>query len=109
MKGKLCCTTCNDIIDEDFLCQRVGGSKSTRVPFEINSSATMAFRGIGCGFIAMKEWCGVMNMPYSLSQDAYTSHHNRIHETSFEIVGWHQQLTCSLGYPLTLKYWVTSV
>ena len=44
-------------------------SKSLRInvnkgPVEINSRATMAFREIGCGFSAMNEWCGVMNMPY---------------------------------------------
>ena len=57
----------------------------TRVPFEINSRATLAFRGIGCGFSAMNEWCGVMNMPYSMSQDAYTTHHNKIHKASIEM------------------------
>eukprot|EP00112_Aurelia_sp_Birch-Aquarium-sp1_P002811 Seg1311.5 transcript_id=Seg1311.5/GoldUCD/mRNA.D3Y31 product="hypothetical protein" protein_id=Seg1311.5/GoldUCD/D3Y31 len=85
MKGQLNCTTCNESIVEDYLCQRVGGAKSTRAPFEVNSRATLAFRGIGCGFSAMKEWCGVMNMPYAMSQDAYTAHHNKIHKASIEM------------------------
>ena len=33
----------------------------------------------------MKEWCGVMNIPYSLNQDAYSSHHKKIHGVSFEM------------------------
>ena len=74
MKGWLFCTTC---LYEDYLCQRILGAKSTRAPFEINSRSTMAFRGIWCGFSAINECCGVMNMPYSMSQDAYTAHHKK--------------------------------
>ena len=46
--GSLLCTTCEEDVDENYLCQRVGNSKSTNVPFEINTRATLAFRGIGC-------------------------------------------------------------
>ena len=60
VKGRLFCTTCNESIDEDYLCQRVGGAKLTRAPFEIKGRATLAFRGIGCGLSGMNDWCCVL-------------------------------------------------
>ena len=101
VKGRLFCTTCSESIDEDYLCQRVGGAKSTRAPFEINSRATLAFRGIGCGFSAMNEWCGVMNMPYSMSQDAYTAHHKKIHTASIEMA---KIVQCDSAKPIRDAY-----
>lgn len=35
VKSKLFCTTCSESIDEDYLCQRVGGAKSTRAPLKL--------------------------------------------------------------------------
>ena len=48
------------------------------VPFEINVRATLAFRGMGCGFSAMKEWSGIMNMPFVLTQNSYIEHNNKL-------------------------------
>ena len=51
----------------------------------MNLGATLAFRGIGSGFFAMKEWCSIMNMPHCLSQDAYTRCHESIDVKAEEI------------------------
>ena len=47
--------------------------------------ATMAFRGIGCGYAAMTEWSGTMNMSNHLSQNAYTSNHSKLQTASKEM------------------------
>ena len=57
-------------------------SPSSNVPFEVNIQAVLAFRSIGRGFTAIREWCGIMNMPYHLSKDGYTSSHERLDSTS---------------------------
>ena len=62
-KGKTVCIKCQETIAEAHLCERVDRSDSTKVPFEINLRAVLAFRGIGCGFAAIKEWCGIINIP----------------------------------------------
>ena len=74
MKFAMSCENCSELIDENYLCQRVGGTQSTKVPFEINSRAAQAFKEIGCGFSSMKKWCGVMNMPCSMTRDTHTRH-----------------------------------
>ena len=51
--------------------------------------ATMAFRGIGCGFAAMSEWSGTMNLPNHLSQNAYANNHSKLQSAArdtFKIV-----------------------
>ena len=77
-KAKSYCSGCESTISEDFLCKRVGDSSSSSVPFEVNIQAVLAFRGIGCGLSGIREWCGLMNMPYHLSQDGYTSLHEKL-------------------------------
>ena len=81
-KGKTVCIKCQETIAEAHLCERVDRSDSTKVPFEINLRAVLAFRGIGCGFAAIKEWCGIMNMPYSISQDTYSKSSEKINIAS---------------------------
>eukprot|EP00112_Aurelia_sp_Birch-Aquarium-sp1_P015507 Seg3441.4 transcript_id=Seg3441.4/GoldUCD/mRNA.D3Y31 product="hypothetical protein" protein_id=Seg3441.4/GoldUCD/D3Y31 len=49
---------------------------------DINIRAILAFRGIGCGYSAMREWASTMNMPHYLSCDAYASAHNKIAKAS---------------------------
>ena len=83
-RGKVSCPVCNEEIDEQFTCKRVGGSESSRSPFDINMRATMAFRGVGCGYAAMSEWSGTMNMPNHLSQNAYMSNHSKLQTASKE-------------------------
>ena len=83
-RGLVSCPACSEEIDEQFTCKRVGGSESSRSPFDINMRATMAFRGIGCGYAAMSEWSGTMNMPSHLSQNAYTSNHSKLQTASKE-------------------------
>ena len=78
------CRSCYKDIKQQFTCRRVAWSKSARSPFDINMPATMAFRGIGCGFGAMKEWSGTMNLPNCLSQNAYINHHSKLHAASRE-------------------------
>ena len=71
LKGKLTCTMCDDVIGDEFLSDRVGNTTSPNVPFEVNMRAVVAFRGIGCGHSAMKEWSSMLNMPSCLSNQAY--------------------------------------
>ena len=81
-KARSYCTACENNVSEDFLCKRVDDSASPNVPFEVNMQAVLAFRGIGCGFTAIREWCGIMNMPYHLSQNGYASIHERLNSAS---------------------------
>ena len=81
-KARSYCTACENNVSEDFLCKRVDDSASSNVPFEVNMQAVLAFRGIGCGFTAIREWCGIMNMPYHLSQNGYASIHERLNSAS---------------------------
>ena len=81
-KAKITCRNCDEICGTSFLCERVGNSQSQNIPFDINVRATLAFRGIGCGFSAMKEWSGMMNMPFVLTQNSYIEHNNKLEEGS---------------------------
>ena len=86
LKAAMFCENCSTNVKEDYLCQRTGCAKSTKAPFEVNTKATSAFRGIGCEFSAMKEWCGTMNIPQSFSLDSYYSNQVKIHDVSLTIV-----------------------
>ena len=81
-KARLVCEVCDELVKEDFLCERVGGSKSQTDPFDINLRATLAFRGIGCGHSAMKEWASTMNLPHLVSYDSYRTAHQKIADAS---------------------------
>ena len=77
-KIKVQCTDCGKEILSMFLCQRVGSATSSRTPFDINLRAVLAFRGIGCGFSSMKDWCGTMNFPNSFAYGTFSSHQNKL-------------------------------
>ena len=81
-KARLACEVCDKVVKEDFLCERVGGSKSQTDPFDVNLRATLAFRGIGCGHSAMKEWASTMNLAHVMSYDAYRTAHQKIADAS---------------------------
>ena len=81
-KARSYCTACEKNVSEDFLCKRVGDLASSNAPFEINMQAVLAFRGIGSGLPAIREWCAIMNMPYHRSQDGYTSIHEKLNSAS---------------------------
>ena len=81
-KAAIMCKICESPAKENYLCERVGGSKSPNEPFDINIRATLAFRGIGCGYSAMRDWASVMDMPYSISRDSHTRAHHKIEEAS---------------------------
>ena len=53
--------------------------KSTREPFEVNTTAVVAFKGVICGFNAMKDGCNLMNIPNSMSKCTYTTRQADIH------------------------------
>lgn len=84
-KANISCSNCGEICGTNFLCERVGSSQSQNMPFDINVRATLAFRGIGCGFSSMKEWSGMMNMPFVLSQNSYIEHNNKLEQGSKEV------------------------
>ncbi len=70
-KGEISCTSCNCFADKEFLCGKVKDRENRNHGFDINVRATLAFRGIGCGYAPMKQWLGIMNMPYTPSQNLY--------------------------------------
>ena len=81
-KARTYCSSCDKIVVEEFLSKRADGSCSSQVPFEVNLKAVLAFRGIGCGYSSIKEWCGIINMPYRISQDTYTNTHSKLNVAS---------------------------
>ena len=81
-KARLACEVCDKVVKEDFLCERVVESKSQTDPFGVNLRATLAFRGIGCGHSAMKEWASTMNLAHVMSYDAYRTAHQKIADAS---------------------------
>ena len=82
VKIRLQCSNCNEFCIEDFMCSRLGKSASSRAPFEINLRSVLAFRGIGCGFSALKDWCDTMNMPSCMTYDICAESHSKIQEAS---------------------------
>ena len=82
--GTLRCVECSNAVHEGFLSNRLGGEEHSRNPFEVNILATLAFRGVGCGYSAMKEWCGTMNFPHHLSEKSFRDSHLKIRDASKE-------------------------
>ena len=80
-KAKLSCSYCKNFTNEGYLCERVE-SASKNAAFDINIRSVLAFRGIGCGFSAMREWGSIMDMPFIPSQDTYTKALSKIEEAS---------------------------
>eukprot|EP00795_Rhopilema_esculentum_P017497 gene17497-9115_t len=83
--GVIFCPTCEIPVKANYLCERVGGDKSPNKPFDVNIRATLAFRGIGCGYSAMKKWANTMNMPYALSRDAHVNAQNKVSEACCKV------------------------
>ena len=46
--------------------------------------AAVAFRGIGCGYSAMEDWCGNMNTVHCQNSSAYQKNCERINVASQE-------------------------
>ena len=84
------CTNCKGYNRTEYSSQRIGEPGSVKnAPFDINIRSTLAFRGIGCGHSAMKDWCDTMNMSSVLSKNAYTSTNNKLEEAAsrtFDVV-----------------------
>ena len=81
VKGSILCSHC-ETTKKEYLCQRIGKSKSVTEGFDINARAVLAFRGIGCGLSAIRQWCGIMNMPYTISQNMFTKNQQKVQEAS---------------------------
>ena len=75
-KSEIYCSNCNTFHMEHFVSSRLGDSK--KAPFEVNTTAVLAFRSIGCGFSAIRDWCSTMNLPNCVSREAYSNNHNKI-------------------------------
>ena len=84
VKCVVICDTCEDVIIEQYMCERIGSVATSRAPFEINTRAVVAFRGIGCGQSAMQSWCGTMNMPNCLSHTAYQTVQSKLNVATKE-------------------------
>ena len=78
MKGKLFCSNCEQSFAESYLSERVGGSQSSKAPFEVNLRSTFAFMGIGCGYSATRDWSTVMNTSSYMSKLAFQGSKNNI-------------------------------
>lgn len=78
VKGGLFCSHCEETIAETFLSERVGGSKSSKAPFEVNVRSTFAFMGVGCGYSAVRDWSTVMNTPSHPSKLAFQNAKQKI-------------------------------
>eukprot|EP00794_Sanderia_malayensis_P018474 gene18474-biopygen15564 len=77
------CSNCDGFSQDEYLSQRVGEpEKKKNAPFDVNVRATLAFRGVGCGHAAMKEWCGTMNMPAVLSKASFIEINNRLEDAA---------------------------
>ena len=101
VKSSIVCQTCKVFAKEQYLCERVGGSSSPNSPWDINTRAILAFRGIGCGYTAMRDWASVMNMPYTISRDTYTKGHQKIEESSaktFELISEQSRTNIEKAY-----------
>jgi len=107
LQEALFCENCAKNVKEDYLCQRTGSTNSAKAPFEVNTKTKLAFRGIGCGFSAMKEWCGTMNIPQSLSLDSYYSHQAKIHEASMIMVENMKKQSLAAILEAYKRYWDT--
>ena len=81
VKGSILCSHC-ETTKKEYLCQRIGKSKSVTEGFDINARAVLASRGIGCGLSANRQWCGIMNMPYTISQNIFTKNQQKVQEAS---------------------------
>ena len=80
VKLQITCENCHLYCSEQFTSGRL--SNSNRVPFEVNTRAVLAFRNIGCGFSAMRDWFSNMNFPNCMSKDAYCSSHSKLGDAS---------------------------
>ena len=78
VKGKLFCSNCEQSFAESYLSERVGGSQSSKAPFEVNLRSTFAFMGIGCGYSAIRDWSTVMNTSSYMSKLAFQGSKNNI-------------------------------
>ena len=78
VKGKLFCGNCEQSFAESYLSERVGGSQSSKSPFEVNLRSTFAFMGIGCGYSAIRDWSAVMNTPSYMNKLEFQESKNKI-------------------------------
>ena len=80
--GKVLCPSCDIVVKQQLLCERSDRSESTKSLFEVNMRAIVAFRGIGCGYSAIKEWFEIMNMPFSFSQNTFNKINGKLNIAS---------------------------
>ena len=77
--GKLFCETCQEVVVETYLSEKIGESQSSKAPFEVNTRAAFAFMGIGRGYSAMSDWATIMNLPDCLTKNAFHKTKDKIY------------------------------
>ncbi|MCP4923655.1 MAG: hypothetical protein GY915_06470 [bacterium] len=90
IRAKLVFDSCEEILVEDYLCERAAGSKKPETPFEVNVIGVMAFRSMGCDLSALNSSCSIIDMSCSTSKASYQKKKRRLHKSSkatSEIVG----------------------
>ena len=77
-KGKLFCGNCEQSFAESYFSETVGGSQSSKAPFEVNLRSAFVFMGIGCGYSAIRDLSAVMNTPIYMSKLTFQGSKNNI-------------------------------
>ncbi len=80
--GQIFCKSCEDVVSENYMSERILGEESSKAAFEVNTRATFAFMGIAKGFSAMNDWAAIMNLQDSLSKNAFQKTKDKIHSGS---------------------------
>ena len=75
-KGFIYCGQCEEVVNTNYLSERIGDDKSTKKPFEVNIRAVFAFMGIGCGLSAINDWCTTRNIPSGLNKTSFRKQRN---------------------------------
>ena len=57
------CTTCEEVINSTLSSDRIGGSRSSRVPFVVTRSAVSAAMDAGVGYAGLDKFCRFLDMP----------------------------------------------
>ena len=78
VKGKLFCGNCEQSFAESYFIETVGGSQSSKAPFEVNLRSAFVFMGIGCGYSAIRDLSAVMNTPIYMSKLTFQGSKNNI-------------------------------
>ena len=76
--ANLYCKLCDTVIRESYLSERIKSSQPGNSTFEVNVRSAFAFMGLGCGYNAMRDWTGMMNIPSCPNKKPYHSSKDKL-------------------------------